>query len=220
MSRLVKPADYAKETGISRQAVYAKIKRGSLASKEINEQLFIVVDDDSKLKTKPKASISSDNQSPFTSKLSSASKLSQPLSNEFQTIIDAKNETIETLKNRIHDLKESNQELSSVFRSEIELLKEAFGEMKRIYSHQLEHHEQATIILNNDHDESHKKPKWIGVKKFLKKFDVDKKHHDKIQQYLHTLYLGGDTRVSLIDEKIKVNLHNSSKEMIEEALED
>ncbi len=216
MSRLVKPADYAKETGISRQAVYAKIKRGSLASKEIGEQLFIVVDDDSKLKTK--AAISSDNQS--ISKLSSASKQSQPLSNEFQTIIDAKNETIDTLKNRIHDLKESNQELSSVFRSEIDLLKEAFGEMKRIYSHQLEHHEQATIILNNDHEESHKKPKWISVKKFLKKFNIDKKHSDKVRQYLHTLYLGGDTRVSLIDDKIRVNLHNSSKEMIEEALED
>ncbi len=218
MSRLVKPADYAKETGISRQAVYAKIKRGSLASKEINEQLFIVIDDDSK--SKPKASISSDDQSPLTPKTSSALKLSQPLSNEFQTIIDAKNETIDTLKNRIHDLKESNQELSSVFRSEIELLKEAFGEMKRIYSHQLAHNEQATIILNNDHEDNYTKPKWISVKKFLKKFDVDKKHYDKIKQYLHTLYLGGDTRVSLVDDKIKVNLHNSSKEMIEEALED
>lgn len=218
MTKLVKPADYAKETGISRQAVYAKIKRGSLASKEINEQLFIVIDDDSK--SKPKASISSDDQSPLTPKTSSALKLSQPLSNEFQTILDAKNETIDTLKNRIHDLKESNQELSLVFRSEIELLKEAFGEMKRIYSHQLEHHEQATIILNNDHEDSHKKQKWISVKKFLKKFDVDKKHYDKIKQYLHTLYLGGDTRVSLVDDKIKVNLHNSSKEMIEEALED
>jgi hypothetical protein len=117
-------------------------------------------------------------------------------------------------------LKESNQELSSVFRSEIELLKEAFGEMKRVYSHQLEHHEQSTIILNNNHEDSHKKPKWIGIKKFLKKYDVDKKHYDKIKQYLHTLYLGGDTRVSLADDKIKVNLHNSSKEMIEEALED
>jgi predicted DNA-binding protein YlxM (UPF0122 family) len=218
MTKLVKPADYAKETGISRQAVYAKIKRGSLASKEINEQLFIVVDDDNK--SKSKASISSDDQSPLTSKTSSTSKLLQPLSNEFQTILDAKNETIDTLKNRIHDLKESNKELSLVFRSEIELLKEAFGEMKRIYSHQLEHHEQATIILNNDHEDSNKKQKWISVKKFLKKFDVNKKHHDKIKQYLHTLYLGGDTRVSLVDDKIKVNLHNSSKEMIEEALED
>jgi len=214
MSRLVKPADYAKETGISRQAVYAKIKRGSLASKEIGEQLFIVVDDNNETK----ATVSSDSQS--ISKLSSTSKQSQPLSNEFQTIIDAKNETIDTLKNRIHDLKESNQELSSVFRSEIDLLKEAFGEMKRIYSHQLEHHEQATIILNNDHEESHKKPKWISVKKFLKKFNIDKKHSDKVRQYLLTLYLGGDTRVSLIDDKIRVNLHNSSKEMIEEALED
>lgn len=220
MSKLVKPADYAKETGISRQAVYAKIKRGSLASKEINEQLFIVIDDDDKLKTKEKARTSSDNQSQLTSKVSSTPHRSQSIPNEFQTIIDAKNETIDTLKNRIHDLKESNQELSSVFRSEIELLKEAFGEMKRVYSHQLEHHEQSTIILNNDHEDSHKKPKWIGIKKFLKKYDVDKKYYNKVKQYLHTLYLGGDTRIMLVDDKIKINLRNSSKEMIEEALED
>jgi len=30
MEKLMKPAEYAKELGISRQAVYAKIKRGIL----------------------------------------------------------------------------------------------------------------------------------------------------------------------------------------------
>ncbi|MBD3797858.1 MAG: DUF3972 domain-containing protein, partial [Campylobacterales bacterium] len=44
MSKLVKPAQYAKEAGISRQAVYAKIKRGTLKSKEVDDQLFVVLD--------------------------------------------------------------------------------------------------------------------------------------------------------------------------------
>ncbi|HIC78133.1 MAG TPA: DUF3972 domain-containing protein, partial [Sulfurovum sp.] len=33
MSRMVKPTDYAKEKSISRQEVYAKIKKGLLDSK-------------------------------------------------------------------------------------------------------------------------------------------------------------------------------------------
>lgn len=52
MAKLVKPAVYAKETGISRQAVYAKIKRGTLKSKEVDDQLFIVVDSNSQTKSK------------------------------------------------------------------------------------------------------------------------------------------------------------------------
>ena len=43
MDRMVKPAEYAKELGISRQAVYAKIKRGVLNSKNIDGKLYIVV---------------------------------------------------------------------------------------------------------------------------------------------------------------------------------
>jgi predicted DNA-binding protein YlxM (UPF0122 family) len=34
MSRLIKPSEYAKQSGISRQAVYAKIKKGLLKSKK------------------------------------------------------------------------------------------------------------------------------------------------------------------------------------------
>ncbi len=217
MSRLVKPADYAKETGISRQAIYAKIKRGSLASKEVNDQLFIVIDDDNVDKQKIKNTASAQHSSILKS---SSSQQSRTISNEFQTIIDAKNETIDTLKNRIHDLKESNQELSSVFRSEIDLLKEAFSEMKRIYSYQLEHLDKTTIILDNDHEEVEDEPKWISVKKFLKKYDVDGKHSKKVKQYLYVMYLGGDTRVALIDDKIKINANNSSEDMIKDALED
>jgi hypothetical protein len=212
MPRFVKPADYAKETGISRQAIYAKIKRGSLVSKEMNDQLFIVIDDENKTKDKSNASL--DKKYKPASKASSIQ--SQLASNEFQTILNAKNETIETLKNRINDLKENNKELSFVFRSEIELLKEAFGEMKKIYSYQLEHQKQAAITMHGDLA----KPKWIGVKKFLKKYDVDKKYSGKVKKYLNALYEDGDTRVTLIDNKIKINSQNSSKEMAKEALED
>ena len=40
----MKPVEYAQELGISRQAVYAKIKRGILRAKNVEGKLYIVVD--------------------------------------------------------------------------------------------------------------------------------------------------------------------------------
>ena len=51
MEKLMKPAEYAKELGISRQAVYAKIKRGILTAKNVEGKLYIVVDNDSAQET-------------------------------------------------------------------------------------------------------------------------------------------------------------------------
>ena len=44
MEKLMKPAEYAQKLGISRQAVYAKIKRGILTAKNVEGKLYIVVD--------------------------------------------------------------------------------------------------------------------------------------------------------------------------------
>jgi len=43
METLMKPAEYARKLRISRQAVYAKVKKGILASKEVERKLYIVV---------------------------------------------------------------------------------------------------------------------------------------------------------------------------------
>ena len=51
MEKLMKPAEYAQELGISRQAVYAKIKRGILTAKNVEGKLYIVVDNDSAQET-------------------------------------------------------------------------------------------------------------------------------------------------------------------------
>jgi len=48
MEKLMKPVEYARELGISRQAVYAKIKRGILTAKNVDGKLYIVVDTDEK----------------------------------------------------------------------------------------------------------------------------------------------------------------------------
>ena len=51
MEKLMKPAEYAQELGISRQAVYAKIKRGILTAKNVEGKLYIVVDNNSTQET-------------------------------------------------------------------------------------------------------------------------------------------------------------------------
>jgi predicted DNA-binding protein YlxM (UPF0122 family) len=52
MEKLMKPAEYAQELGISRQAVYAKIKRGILRAKNVEGKLYIVVDKNGKQEVK------------------------------------------------------------------------------------------------------------------------------------------------------------------------
>ena len=53
MEKLMKPAEYAKELGISRQAVYAKIKRGILTAKNVDGKLYIVIDNTTKEEKTP-----------------------------------------------------------------------------------------------------------------------------------------------------------------------
>lgn len=60
MSRLVKPIEYAKEQGISRQAVYAKIKKGLLPSKTVEGKIYIVLEESATVAPKVEASKSSE----------------------------------------------------------------------------------------------------------------------------------------------------------------
>jgi len=125
MEKLLKPSEYAKILGISRQAVYAKIKKGLIKSKNVDGKLYVLVEEN-KSDTKEEL----DNQS-----------------ENFQELIEAKDETISVLKATIEDLKETNKMITSTLRSEVELLKEAFGEMKALYAYQIEHIKQKDASL-------------------------------------------------------------------------
>ncbi len=224
MSKLVKPAQYAKETGISRQAVYAKIKRGTLKSKEVDDQLFVVLDNRSgstygKEQIKRDVDNNDDNSLTIKSGKIDVNEAKKGLTS-FQSLIDSKNETIETLKERIKDLKESNRQLTSVFRGEIDLLKEAFVEMKRIYVSKLELEKNKEVILENNYNEFDEDISWIGVKKFLKLYDYDLSNKAKVKDYLDFLYSAGDTRVANINGKIKINKRFCSEQIIKDALLD
>ena len=214
MEKLMKPAEYAKELGISRQAVYAKIKRGILTAKNVDGKLYIVVD---KKSTKEKAPSSSEAKEPATSKPVTAG--SKEKHADYKALLEAKDETIAVLKETVKDLKESNRQISTTLRSEVDLLKEAFHEMRTLYVHQLEHKESGDAIDVDEHEPLPEEPvmeeSWIGIKKFFKQLGITKeKKQEKIEKSLKKAYKKGDKRLAKVKGKIRINRASDYEDLI------
>jgi len=205
MEKLMKPAEFAKELGISRQAVYAKIKKGILSSKNVEGKLYIVVDNDLKKET-----TASSKEKIKVGEISSTEK-------DYKSLLKAKDETIAVLKETVVDLKESNKQISTTLRGEIDLLKDAFHEMRILYTHQLEHknkREEDAIEIDADIEQK-VKVKWIGVKKFFKRLDVTKeKAQEKIIKRLNKAYKKGDDRLMKVEGKLKLNAEKSYEDIL------
>lgn len=132
MQQLVKPSEYAKMHGLSRQSVYAKIKRGTLPSRKIDGRYYVIVATDIESEV---------DNSATNEKIEHVS-----LIDEYREILKAKDETIDILKASIEDLKEANAQITQTLQEEITLLKQAFHEMKVIYQrdYQLTHNTTET----------------------------------------------------------------------------
>jgi polyhydroxyalkanoate synthesis regulator phasin len=181
MGRLIKPAEYAKESGISRQAVYAKIKKGLLKAKKIDGQMFIELDSS--------VDISSKEQN---SKVAS------------KELIEAKDETIRVLKETIADLKSTNNLIVGTLKSEVELLKEAFSEMQLLYRTQIEHLQlnapkelppakDTNIIEQND---------FVDLKELSKSLGLTKEERKKFKKIAKNLVKQGDFRFVVVENDI------------------
>lgn len=214
MGNLIKPADYAKKLGISRQAVYAKIKKGILTSKSVDGKLYIVEQQGS-----PERPLSGRTETPSVQTMTPRAQQSK----NFQELLAAKDETIGVLKETIVDLKDTNQMITSTLRSEVELLKEAFSEMKNIYANQIEHlrpeESSAAIDLEETVEdfeeemilETEMSPEedeestlldegddlaWIELEDFFDEHDIRKQtKQEKIAKRLKKLFKKGDSRI-------------------------
>jgi len=204
MENLMKPAEYAQVLGISRQAVYAKIKRGILQSKNVEGKLYIVVD-----KTLNITESKTVKESNSTTKKELVNK------KDYKALLQAKDETISVLKETVVDLKESNQQISTTLRSEIDLLKDAFHEMRTMYVHRLE---QRNSNLSNDAIEvqtEEKDEKWIGLKKFFKIQDIHKqKHINKLTKKIKKAHKKGDNRFMKVGDKLKLNSNKNYEDIL------
>lgn len=182
MENLIKPVDYAKKMGISRQAVYAKIKKGILPSRNVGGKIYIVLKSEA-----PSEKAADEGELP-----------------EIQPLLAAKDETIAVLKETIRDLKETNQMITSTLRSEVELLKEAFAEMKTLYAARIEQINtaeetlplQEVIAEEAGEAEDTEEDIWITLEEFLAEQGIrKKKQRERFTKKTKKLYKKGDTAV-------------------------
>jgi predicted DNA-binding protein YlxM (UPF0122 family) len=198
MEKLMKPAEYAQELGISRQAVYAKIKRGILKAKNVEGKLYIVIDKIEKQNTNKVAPVS-------TSKVKTTTNAIKADAKDYKALLEAKDETISVLKGTVKDLKKSNKQISTTLKGEIDLLKEAFHEMRSLYVMQLELKKpEAQEVIEVEEEVIN--IKWIGLKKFFKLYDITKeKQQEKIVKRLTKAFKKEDARLTNVDGKLKLN---------------
>ncbi|WP_456393232.1 DUF3972 domain-containing protein [Nitratifractor sp.] len=192
MENLIKPVDYAKKMGISRQAVYAQIKKGILPSRSVGGKIYIVEQGQSR---------------PQGKKSGEGPDLKE--GEKIRALLEAKEETIAVLKETIRDLKETNRMITSTLRSEVELLKEAFGEMKTLYAARLERLEPEAITLAELPDESEvvatateesivsePEGEWIRMEEFFSDQGIRKKKLKKrLLRRVEKLYKKGSDEV-------------------------
>jgi hypothetical protein len=201
MGNLIKPADYAAKMGISRQAVYAKIKKGILASRNIGGKIFIVLDN---------KAAKSDNTTAASKASADRAKQSRSVdSGENQEkLLAAKDETISILRETITDLKDTNKMITSTLRGEVDLLKEAFSEMKMLYSLQLEHKKQTedethSIEVDTVDTGKEEQEEWMELSDFYALHNITKaKKQKKIEKQLKKRLKKGDPRVDRFNGEI------------------
>jgi len=210
MEKLMKPAEYAQELGISRQAVYAKIKRGILQAKNVEGKLYIVVDKTITQETK-KSTVNT------TSKVKASVKTSASEAKDYKALLEAKDETISVLKGTVKDLKKSNKQISTTLKGEIDLLKEAFHEMRSLYVLQLEQHKpQTEELIEVEEEVTHQeKTNWIGLKKFFKLHKIVKeKQQEKVIKRLSKAFKKDDERLMNVEGKIKLNAEKNYDDIL------
>jgi len=213
MEKLMKPAEYAQELGISRQAVYAKIKRGILKAKNVEGKLYIVVDKTEK--EQPKTTIKA-----TAPKSKSTTVLPKSVEKDYKSLLAAKDETISVLKGTVKDLKKSNKQISTTLKGEIDLLKEAFHEMRSLYVMQLEqktpeHPEVIEVEEEVEVEETVLEGHWIGLKKFFKIHKIVKeKHQEKIIKRLGKAFKKDDARLANVEGKLKLDADANYKDIL------
>ena len=213
MSSLVKPIEYAKSQGLSRQAVYAKIKKGLLSSKMVDGKIYIVVDEESR------------NDTDFQDKRIDEKNI-ETLTHviEVQELLNSKEETISVLKESISDLKQTNTEINTTLRGEIELLKQVFMEMRNLYVKQIDYMSTEKKLelenrfssqrvedslfaiekISNDEEEC-----WITLDDFFRRSHIFKeKHKSKIIKHFKKAHKKEDARIKIEDDMIYLSCYH------------
>ena len=223
MSRLVKPIEYAKEQGISRQAVYAKIKKGLLLSKTVEGKIYIVLEESVKAQANVKEPASSQSREDTAHLI------------DVKELLDSKEQTITVLKESITDLKQTNTEINTTLRGEIELLKQVFTEMRNLYVKQVDYmNTEKKLELENklstnsnsdavytnevlpvDEIPNDEEECWITLTEFLERSDIKKeKKKNKIANRLKKAFKAKDKRIKIENSEIFLSCYHFYEDIL------
>jgi len=208
MSKLVKPIEYATSQGISRQAVYAKIKKGTLESKTVDGKMYIVVDE---IDNKNDKKIEQEETAPHLV--------------DVQELLKSKEETIATLKESISDLKQTNTEINTTLRGEIELLKQVFTEMRNLYVKQVDYmvidkkreleNQSAPIEAISLEEIDSEEECWITLDEFFVRSKITKeKRKRKIIKRLRKAFMKNDERIKIENDEIYLSCYHFYEDIL------
>ena len=181
MERLVTTSQAAEILGLSLQGVHYRIKKEQLKSVKKDGKTFVYVDDEQNTSHNfSNVKVENSKQNNF---------------DNFQSVIDVKNEQIEILKksmkwmkkqyiSEIFRLEKNQNKIIEVFNSEISLLQSAFNEMRSIYKPQIE---QNIKTEKQSHD-------MIKVKDFFILMKRYNKTENEIKAMIFNAIKSGDKR--------------------------
>lgn len=213
MSKLIKPIEYASSQGISRQAVYAKIKKGTLDSKTVDGKMYIVVDD---------VEVQKEKASP--KKEENSAHLV-----DVKELLTSKDQTISVLKESISDLKHTNTEINTTLRGEIELLKQVFTEMRNLYVKQVDYmvidkqkeleKQSAPIEAISLQETEAEDDCWITLDEFFERCNISKeKRKVKVLKRLRKAFMKNDERIKMEDDTIYLSCYHFYEDILNKKL--
>jgi uncharacterized membrane protein YgaE (UPF0421/DUF939 family) len=209
MSKLVKPIEYAASQGISRQAVYAKIKKGSLESKTVDGKMYIVVDEVESKEEKEEET--------------KDEKLGHLVN--VKELLSSKDQTISVLKESISDLKHTNTEINTTLRGEIELLKQVFTEMRNLYVKQVDYmvidkkkeleNQSAPIEAISLKETKEEEDCWITLDEFFERCNISKeKRKIKVVKRLRKAFMKKDERIKMENDEIYLSCYHFYEDIL------
>jgi len=209
MSKLVKPIEYAASQGISRQAVYAKIKKGSLESKTVDGKMYIVVDE-VESKEEKKDERKDENLGHLVN---------------VKELLSSKDQTISVLKESISDLKHTNTEINTTLRGEIELLKQVFTEMRNLYVKQVDYmvidkkkeleNQSAPIEAISLKEREQEEECWITLDEFFERCNISKeKRKIKVVKRLRKAFMKKDERIKMENDEIYLSCYHFYEDIL------
>lgn len=209
MSKLIKPIEYASSQGISRQAVYAKIKKGTLNSKTVDGKMYIVVDEVDVKEEKNKKT---------------AEDIAPHLI-DVKELLTSKDQTISILQESISDLKHTNTEINTTLRGEIELLKQVFTEMRNLYVKQVDYmvtdkqkeleKQSAPIKALSLKENKEEDDCWITLEEFFERCKIYKeKRKIKVVKRLRKAFMKNDERIKMKEDTIYLSCYHFYEDIL------